>query len=272
MDNIYERINKTLSWKRIIGFNVVLFMLMVVPLSLRLSQQDTENRSNAAGELEEPVVTPPPDYPSAPPRIDRVSMFFGKTGDTVVVLGTNFGTYKWGSHVYVGNVEAMDDSIVRWSNNVLEVKIPDGARTGKVWVVINGNQASWDGSLLLYDVARAAQIGLSKSGGEIRVFVTNAAGAKRGMVQLGYVSEPINITSGGNIQITSQTPSTDSLGKKLAVTFDATSGIPSTQTTLFALSYPGIGVIELLRVELYDGNGSLMPVFSDPLNVKLLPQ
>lgn len=270
-ENIYERIHKTLSWKRIVGFNVVLFLLMVVPISLRLAQMDTENRSSAANEIAEPVVTPPPDYPAAPPKIDRVSMFFGKTGDTVVVLGANFGAYKWGSRVFVGNTEAADSQIVRWSNTILEVKIPEGARTGRVWVVINGVQANWEGSLLLYDVSRAAQIGLQKSGsGQARVFLSNAAGTKRGMIELGYVSEPVEVSGVGGVRVTAQTANADALGKKLAINFELDQPLPSNQTTILDIKYPGIGIIELVRVEIFDGGGNLMPLFANPLNVKIL--
>jgi hypothetical protein len=53
-DNIYERIHKTLTWKRIIAFNLVLFLVLIVPISVRLAQQDTENRSSAAEEA--PVI------------------------------------------------------------------------------------------------------------------------------------------------------------------------------------------------------------------------
>jgi hypothetical protein len=130
-DNIYERIHQALSWKRIISFNLVLFLVLIIPISVSLSQQDTELRSSAA--VEEVVVIPPPNYPPGTPKIDRVSTFFGKTGDTVVVLGTNFGDYQWGSRIFVGNVEAPKEAIARWSNTVLEVKIPDAARTGQVW-------------------------------------------------------------------------------------------------------------------------------------------
>ncbi|KKU43207.1 MAG: Transglutaminase domain-containing protein [Microgenomates group bacterium GW2011_GWD1_47_13] len=271
-ENFYERVNNTLTWKRIVGFNVILFLVMIIPLSIQLAQQDTENRSGAAGEVEAPVVTPPPNYPSSPPRIERVNAFFGKTGDTVVVLGANFGEYKWGSKVYVGNVEAMDSAIVRWSNSVLEVKIPDSARTGKVWVTVNGNRADWEGNLLLYDVTRSAQVGLRKvESGKVAVYVSNAAGTVRGMVELGYVSEPLIITPGDNVQVTAQTAGADSLGKKMQITWQAGGELTSTQTTLFTVSYPGIGSLELLRMEMFSASGGLIPVYANPLNVKVLP-
>lgn len=271
-DNIYDRIHKTLTWKRIAGFNMVLFLVLIVPVSVRLAQEDTENRSGAAGEVEVPVVTPPPNYPAAAPKIDRVSTFFGKTGDTVVLLGNNFGDYQWASRVFVGNTEADQESIVRWSNTILEVKIPDSARTGSVWVNINGQEARWTGSLLLYDVARAAQVGVQKidnNNGEI--YVSNATGATGGMIELSYVSEPLVVTADSQINITGQVQSADSLGKKMMVTFTTNTPLPSSRVRIGQYNYPGIGALEIIRAELYDGSGKLISIFSDPLSIKILP-
>lgn len=271
-ENIYDRIHRTLTWKRIVGFNVVLFLVLIVPISVRLAQQDTENRSGAAGEIEVPVVTPPPNYPAAAPKIDRVSTFFGKTGDTVVLLGNNFGDYQWGSHVFVGNTEATKESIVRWSNTILEVKIPDSARTGQVWVNINGQEAKWTGSLLLYDIARAAQVGLKKIDGSTgEIYVSNASGAVAGMVELSYVSEPFTIAADSQINLTGQIPSSDSLGKKMMMTFTTSNPLTSARTKIGQYSYPGLGAVEIIRAELYDGSGKLISIFADPLSIKVLP-
>ena len=269
-DNFYERIHQTLTWKRIVAFNFVLFLVLIVPISVRLAQQDTENRSSAAEPV--PVVTPPPNYPVGAPKIDRVSTFFGKTGDTIVILGNNFGDYQWGSQVFVGNVQAPADAIVRWSNTILEVKIPDAARTGQVWVVTNSKEARWEGSLLLYDVAHAAQIGFQKvSSTNGKIYTTNASGAVSGMVELAYVSEPLTITALPGITITGQTPSVDSLGKKLRIDFVSDSPLMSTRTDLAEYSYPGLGSVEIIRAEMHDGNGKMLSIFSDPLSIKVTP-
>lgn len=271
-DNIYERIHQTLTWKRIVAFNLVLFLVLIVPISVRLAQDSTENRSGAATELAPPAIIPPPNYPSQAPKIDRVSTFFGKTGDTIVILGSNYGDYQWASKVFVGNIEAPVESIVRWSNTVLEIKIPEGARTGGVWVVINGSQARWDGSLLLYDVARAAQIGLQKvTGASGKVYTINATGSVRGMVEISYASEPFTLTPVEGITISSQVASVDSLGKKMKITFESALPLSSTRTDLAEYSYPGIGAIEIIRAELFDQSGRLLSIFSDPLAIKVTP-
>lgn len=268
-DNIYNRIHRTLTWKRIITFNVLLFLATVVPLSVRLAQEDTENRSGAAGELAVPSVTPLPAYPSNPPRLERVTEFFGKKGDTIVLLGSNFGAYKWGSKLFVGNVEATDENVVRWSDSVIEVQIPEGARTGKVWVVVNGQESAWEGSLLLYDLARSAQIGIrAESLTQAVVWIGNGAGVTRGMIEFAHVSEPLTVTI-ENGQITRQSQGVDSLGKKTTVEFALNTPLSAGTTNVLRVSYPGIGTLEVLRTELYDEQERLLPVYADPFNVKI---
>lgn len=270
-ENIYDRINRTLSWKRVLTFNVGLFLVLIIPLSVNLAQEDTENRSGAAGEIEVPAVTPPPSYPTEAPRLDRVSMFFGKKGDTIVLIGNNFGDYQWGSSVYVGNVEAPSDAVVRWSNNIIEVKIPESARSGKVWISVAGREASWDGNLLLYDEVSSTKVGLSRLSATEAQFVVNGAGRfTTGLVELGYVSEPLNIIAGEAVTIESQTPGADALGKKMQVRFRV-DGSANTQQAIFNISHPGIGAIDIVRVELYGDSGNMLPLFADPLSMKVLP-
>lgn len=267
-DNIYERIHRTLTWRRVIAFNALLFLVTVVPISVRLAQQDTENRSSASTVAEAPVVTPPPSYPPNPPKIDRVSEFYGKKGDTVILIGNNFGNYKWGSKVYVGDVEATDESVVRWSNNILEVQIPEGARTGRVWISVNGKQSTWDGTLLLYDVVKSAQIAITKQNNNNAVVsLTNAVGVSRGIIEIGHVSEPLElgVISG---QVVSQNTSIDSLGKKTIVEFRLDSPLGSSNSNILLLTYPGVGNLEILRAELYDTGNRLVTVYADPFSVK----
>lgn len=271
-ENIYERINTILNWKRVIAFNLILLLVLVVPISLQLSQQDTESRSGAAGELEPSPIIPPPNYPAEAPTIERVTTFYGKTGDTIVLIGNNFGDYQWGSKVYVGNVEAIKEGIIRWSSTIIEVKIPEGARTGKVWVSVNGKRSEWEGNLVLYDSVKAVQIGIQKlSPTTGKVFVQNAVGVVTGMVELGYLSEPLLITAEPGIKITEQVNRADKLGKKLLVRFEVEQPLPATTVPILTVAYPGIGTVELVRSELNERSGKIAPVYADPLTLKLMP-
>lgn len=268
-NTIYDRIHRSLSWRKIIAFNALLFLVTVIPLSVRLAQEDTENRSGAAGEVPTPSITPPPSYPAESPRIDRVVEFFGKRGDTIVILGSNFGDYQWGSTLYVGDVATGEADVVRWTTSVIEVQIPEAARTGRVWIAVNGREAQWEGSLLLYDVSRSAQTGIRKENAtQASVWFSNAAGTVRGMVEVGHASEPLFMDSPiGSILQTSRL--SDSLGKKTKVEFVLNTPLTGNVTTTLSILYPGIGSLEILRVELYDESGRLVPVYADPLSVKV---
>ncbi len=270
-ESIYERINKVLTWKRILAFNFVLVLVLIVPLSVRLTQIDTENRSNAAGELTASP-TPIPNYPKVAPVIERVSTFYGKPGDSLVILGSNFGDYQWASKVMVGNVEAQKNDVVSWKNGVIEVKIPEGARTGNVSVVVNSQTANWDGKLLLYDVSKTIKVGMSKSSATAAaLWVEKADNIARGMVELAYVTEPLTITQTDATTITPAPPTVDLLSKKMKVDFVVNQTLPRAQTQLMTIEHPQVGSIEITRVELYDRNGSLVEAYSDPLSQKITP-
>ena len=56
----------------------------------------------------------------------------------------------------------------------------------------------------------------------------------------------------------------------MQVRFSVGSNSP-TQQTIFNITHPGIGAIDLVRVELYGEGGNILPLFADPLAMKVLP-
>jgi hypothetical protein len=266
-ENIYERIQRTLTWKKIIGFNAVLFMVLIVPLSVSLTQQDTENRSNAA--FEEPVVEPPANYPTLSPRIDRVNTFFGKTEIRWCSWGPTLATTS-GEPCLHRQHRSTKEAIVRWSNSVLKSKYLKAPYWSGLDCV-NQREARWEGSLLS-SMCESYQIGLQKiTSQEGKLFTLNGAGAQRGMVELSYVSEPMSIVPLPGVTISEQSPSSDSLGKKLRVRFEFATPLSSSRTELATYTYPGLGAVEIIRAELYDASGRLISIFSDPLMIKVTP-
>lgn len=269
-DSVYTRINRVLNWKKIIAFNVLMFLVLVIPISVRLAQESTENRS-LAEETIASTPTPQPAYPGNSPRIDRVRMFYGRSGDTIILLGNNFGDYQWKSKVYVGNSQASETDVVRWSNGVVEVRIPINAKTGRVWINVDGKQAYWDGSLLLYDVAYAASIGLArKTDKTAMLWLGKADAAVRGVVEIGYVGEPIEISAGEGVTITSEGKRSDKLGQILKVEFEIDKVLPRAKTSVLVIDYEGTGALEILRAELYDQGNALLNIYSEPLSVKIV--
>ncbi len=69
--------------------------------------------------------------------------------------------------------------------------------------------------------------------------------------------------------IESQVEGADALGKKLQIRFVAGQNLP--RQTIFNINHPGLGAIELVRVELYGSSGNPLPLFADPLGIKILP-
>lgn len=268
-ESVYMRIHRILTWKRVIAFNLLLILVLVVPFSLRLAQEDTENRSGASNE-EEVIQEPPPNYPSQPPVIERVKSFYGKTGDSVVVLGQNFGEYQWASQVNVGNTVVPKDDVVSWSDNVIEVQIPESARSGDVMVVVNGAQARWDGRLFVYDEASAAEVGIRKlETGQGRIYLGRGTSVARGMIEIAYTSDPIDITAASGVEVVSVSNSVDSLGKKVRVEFAINQPLSRANTDILNVSYSGVGNLELYRVELFSGSSTLIEVYSLPLSVNV---
>lgn len=267
-ESIYTRIHRVLTWRRIIAFNVLLLLVLVIPLSLRLVQEDTENRSSATELTEIPPPAPPENYPVAAPRLDRVTLFYGKPGDTVVLLGSNMGDYPWSSQVYVGNAKVSADEIIRWNDSVVEVQIPKSARTGNVWVVVNGNTASWDGTLILYDATSSSKVGLTSTGSRSREFwiEQNRTRVQQGTVDIGYSLGSVVARAAAGVTIISQTIGADSYGSYLRVSFVLDQGLTSSRTPILLLTNSG-GVIEIIKVDLRDPGGSIQSAYADPLDV-----
>ena len=279
-EQTYQKINKTLTWKRIIQFNVLVLFGAVTLLSSSFVQNNSLKRNSKAADI---IISPtktiastltiPIVYPTDPPQIDRVSLFFGKPGDTVVIAGNNFGDEQGASKIYVGNTDASTDSVVRWTNSILEVKIPSQAQTGKVWVIINDKQATWDGYLLISSGVNTAQIGFeSITSKEARLFVFSAADLKKGVVELSYAGQPPILVTSPGVNIYLQTISTDQLGNKSKISFNFKDVHSEQKILLGTVKNSDGGALEIIRAELYNSSGSIIPLFADPLQIKSNPQ
>ncbi|MEK7495322.1 MAG: IPT/TIG domain-containing protein [Patescibacteria group bacterium] len=279
-EQTYQKINQALTWKRIIQFNALVLFGAVTLLSSSFVQNNSLKRNSKAADI---VISPtktivssltiPIIYPTEPPQIDRVSLFFGKPGDTVVISGNNFGDEQGVSKVYVGNTDASTDSVVRWTNSILEVKIPSQAQTGKVWVIINDKQATWDGDLLISSGVNTAQIGFeSTTPKKTRLLVYSAADLKKGVVELSYTGQSPVFVAAPGVNIDSQTTSTDQLGNKLKILFNFKDAHSEQKILLGTVENSGGGALEIIKAELYNSASSIIPLFADPLQIKSNPQ
>ncbi len=75
------------------------------------------------------------------PEIVSLSPMEGKTGDTVTILGLNFGDSQGLSRVEFGGISALEGDIVSWSHSKIEVNVPLMGRSGPARVVV-GNRSS----------------------------------------------------------------------------------------------------------------------------------
>lgn len=269
--SIYHKIDQVLTWKRIAAFNIVLLLALIIPLSIRLSNEDTELRSNAAGEdVLTSSPTPPPNYPLEQPGIDRVSTFYGKSGDTIIIIGKNFGDYQWGSTLLVGNMQVSPKEIVRWSNTIIEVQIPEGARTGQVSLAVNEQAAVWEGTLVVYDATRASKIGMTASSATVaNLWLDKGNSVRSGIIEIAYSGEPTETFASPYITIVSQAGTLDVLGKKVRIEFIINGELPRGLTNILTINHPEIGGLEIVRAELLDASGRIVEVYSDPLSLKL---
>jgi len=75
------------------------------------------------------------------PEIVSLNPLEGKPGDTVTILGLNFGDGQGLSRVEFGGILATEGDIVSWSHSKIEVNVPVMARSGPARVVV-GNRSS----------------------------------------------------------------------------------------------------------------------------------
>jgi len=76
-----------------------------------------------------------------PPVIDYISPTTAKVGDTIKIYGSEFSDNRKNHEGYavVGGVEVKDDnSFIDWKNDLILVKVPQGAQTGKLYVYKDG--------------------------------------------------------------------------------------------------------------------------------------
>jgi hypothetical protein len=75
---------------------------------------------------------------SPSPQISDINPSPSKIGDTITISGSNFGNSQGLSFVSFNNVKAAASDYQSWSDTQIKVKVPLGATSGKVSVIVNG--------------------------------------------------------------------------------------------------------------------------------------
>ncbi len=78
--------------------------------------------------------------PSTAPVISNVSPPSAAPGDTLTIVGKQFGDPQGSSVVRIGGVIA--DSVIAWSSSVIKVRIPSASSDGTVVVSVDGSASN----------------------------------------------------------------------------------------------------------------------------------
>jgi hypothetical protein len=167
MKNNLIRLNNFLSWKLILAVNLLVFFSIITFFSILVLRVSTENRSQASNNVSDiqfvekaknPYLNPSKTPPNKNLSINRVEKFFGKVGDIVLIKGEGFGNSQLENKLFVGEILSEPDNIIRWSDALIEVKIPEKASTGRVWIESGDKQVYWSGKLIIYDPSNTLQL------------------------------------------------------------------------------------------------------------------
>ncbi|MCD6310543.1 MAG: Ig-like domain-containing protein, partial [Candidatus Eremiobacteraeota bacterium] len=88
------------------------------------------------------VTISPYTPPTTPPSVDRLSNSTGAPGDTVTIIGFNFGQQQ-GDNTVTFN-QTLVEEFDSWSNYRIICTVPNGATTGPVVVTVNGQKSNDD--------------------------------------------------------------------------------------------------------------------------------
>lgn len=132
----------------------------VMPTALKIAQNPTRTRSEAALLPQPQPISESFEAPSGPPVIYLVDHFFGKIGDAVLIHGENLGGVHKDSYVSLNGKVIGIENLISWTGKYIEFTIPSGSETGKIEVGILGNKASWDGTFFVTDENTEAELRL----------------------------------------------------------------------------------------------------------------
>ncbi len=156
--NLIKKINR-IPLTSFLLFSLIAGMAILLPLSLALIQQQTKLPSSAAPNPT-PIKTiqaygPIPDQP---PEIDKINPFVSKAGDVILIEGKNLGQNPKDRKIIFPNAQADENDILKWQPNLVQVRIPKGAKSGLVKLMIGPWQTTWPIPLTIYNYQTKTQL------------------------------------------------------------------------------------------------------------------
>lgn len=76
------------------------------------------------------------------PIINKINPSTGFIGDEITLTGTGFGDVQGTSTVMFNSSKPLPNNYLSWSDTEIKVKVPNGTKSGKVWVTVNGRQSN----------------------------------------------------------------------------------------------------------------------------------
>jgi len=149
-----------ISFKKLIGLSFLFAILIAIPLTVFVVQQQTKLQSEAYFEKPKPIV-PSKKYGSPPegnPQITLVWPFLGKVGDAVLIEGRNFGNNPVDKSLKIGNKQVPEEYINKWTPTLIEFMIPEGAKSNRVNLSVTGRGANWTFPFTVYSIDTQIQV------------------------------------------------------------------------------------------------------------------
>lgn len=257
-----------LSWKKIIGFCVLLLIVMAAPISTQIANRQTRTKSEAS--LIQPSIQPVTtkfEAPQGPPKIFLVDHFFGKVGDSVLIHGENLGGLHQQSSVYLADQKINEENLVSWTATYIEFKVPANAKSGKVEINILGQKTSWPGTFFVVNDEVIAEINLLKNKSnpnQATLIGTNLDGGQELLIWLLIIGNDgeLKLSAGQEVAMT-QTNLSLPLGK----IYEARLRLEKNLNQLLQVTKNDAQIVGIVRAELSTNDGRLIPLKVNPLYV-----
>ena len=161
-----------LSYKKIVLVSFLMSLILAIPLVSFLINRETTLFSSASDHgdkvkvIDESLVP----YPTEPPVIKHVEKFYGKSGDSIVLLGSNFANAQKDSVIKLNSNILSKSNIAYWSDNEIEIILPSKEGLYSISLIVNGKSSKWWGNINVYNELTTESVMINEKGGYIRVF------------------------------------------------------------------------------------------------------
>jgi hypothetical protein len=224
----FKKAIEKMSYKYLFGVAAVFAMVLMIPITVYLNQQETKIEGQAF--FKKPTTSTPTPYqygsnPKGTTTITLVWPFVGKAGDSVLVYGDNFGNNPQNRSIYLDSQQISEADISNWTNEIVEFRIPNEITEGvfeTIKISVASQELAWDHPFTVYSRNTTTQV-------------------KQIDNSLQAINVPQNTTAIIDLQD----------GTQIRSTFEADIAIPENKT--------------IISIKLIDQNNTPIPFFVDPI-------